>query len=94
MFASCCNDLINLLFNLQCFGAVGWGIMESIWPVINRVMRYWYGYLTWSKLQMTLLPSSIALLKSGLVYLSLLFSSYPVCPGNGAIKHVYMSDLS
>ena len=43
---------------------------------------------------MTLLPSSIALLKSGLVYLSLLFSSYPVCPGNGAIKHVYMTDLS
>ena len=46
---------------------------------------------------MTLLPSSIALLKSGLVYLSLLFSSYPVCPRNGAIKHVYiiyMSDLS
>ena len=63
---------------LQCFWHCWLGVRKSIWPIKNWVMGYWRGYLSgvWCKwfaygpADATATPSSLASVKSRMVYLS------------------------
>ena len=50
---------VKRVYVFQCFDAVGWaaGRASAIWPVKNRVVGYWHGYLSGARCRLAYGPA-------------------------------------